>query len=311
MFSPFDWLRLLMSALFYPPLTTIIRESGYYLAASILGGTNKKLIIGSGPILFTLPTVEVRRYFFMYSWMQYDELRPSNRFWHGFIYASPIITTGICAFTVNSLILSGTLENNIFWSTFIFYCFYFMLFDVIPVYLPDGQPTNGRAIFDLIWHGERSDYLKQQKEENENDEDDDTERSHTKKQEETMENRDRDEEERGDHTNPENDEPNNRSDSSDQEDTPERGYTEEQEETMENRDRDEEERGDHTNPENDKPNNRSDSSDQEDTPDRSQTEAQEETMKNRDRDEEERGDHTNPENDERDNHSNQKDKHDQ
>ncbi len=53
-----------------------------------------------------------------------------------------------------------------------------MLFDLIPVYLPDGQPTNGRAIFDLIWHGERSDFLKQQKDQNEKQE-----RSHTDAQE--------------------------------------------------------------------------------------------------------------------------------
>ncbi|WP_180320507.1 hypothetical protein [Shouchella patagoniensis] len=308
MFSPFDWLRLLMSALFILPLTTIIRESGYYLAASILGGTNKKLIIGSGPILFSLKTVEVRRYFFMYSWMQYDELRPSNRFWHGFIYASPILTTGVCAFTVNSLILSGTLDNNIFWSTFIFYCFYFMLFDVIPVYLPDGQPTNGRAIFDLVWHGERSDYLKQKKEEN--DESTDNERSNTEEQEETMQHRDRAEEERGDHIDPENDEDRTESDSSDNEDTPDRGYTEAQEETIENRDRDEKERGDHTDPDNDENSTESDSSDYDNTHDRSQTEAQEETMKNRDRDEKERGDHTNPENDESHNQPNQTDKRD-
>ncbi len=297
-----------MSALFILPLTTIIRESGYYLAASILGGTNKKLIIGSGPILFSLKTVEVRRYFFMYSWMQYDELRPSNRFWHGFIYASPILTTGVCAFTVNSLILSGTLDNNIFWSTFIFYCFYFMLFDVIPVYLPDGQPTNGRAIFDLVWHGERSDYLKQKKEEN--DESTDNERSNTEEQEETMQHRDRAEEERGDHIDPENDEDRTESDSSDNEDTPDRGYTEAQEETIENRDRDEKERGDHTDPDNDENSTESDSSDYDNTHDRSQTEAQEETMKNRDRDEKERGDHTNPENDESHNQPNQTDKRD-
>ncbi|GAF11636.1 hypothetical protein JCM19046_2591 [Bacillus sp. JCM 19046] len=236
MFSPTDWFRLLMAALFILPLTTVIRESGYYLVATILRGTNKNLIIGSGPTLFKLPTIEVRRYFFMYSWMEYDELKPSNRLWHGLIYLSPILTTGVSAVTVNSLVLNGVLDNNIFWSTFIFYCFYFMLFDLIPVYLPDGQPTNGRAIYDLIRHGERSDYIKAREDKKTSEE-----RSNTEAQEETMENRDRDDQERGDHTNPEAD--------AGIANSAQRSYTEKQEETKENRDRDERVRGNHTKPE--------------------------------------------------------------
>ncbi|EZH65440.1 hypothetical protein DH09_17595 [Bacillaceae bacterium JMAK1] len=235
MFSLIDWFRLFMAALFILPIVTIIRESGYYLVATLLRGENKKLIVGSGPILFTIPTVEVRRYFFMYSWMEYDELKPKNRFWHGLIYAAPIMMTGGIAFTANSLVLNGVLADNIFWTTFIFYCFYYVLFDVIPVYLPDGQPTNGRAIFDLIWHGERSDF-KRQKENNHKNQD--NQRSYTEAQEETMQNRDQDDEERGDHTKP----------SSDSSGENTGANTESQKKTKENRDRDEAERDDHTNP---------------------------------------------------------------
>ncbi|MFS0788301.1 hypothetical protein ABC345_18215 [Shouchella sp. 1P09AA] len=241
MFSPTDWIRLFMSALLILPIVTVIRESGYYLAVTLLKGENKNLIIGSGPTLFKIPTIEVRRYFFMFSWMEYDGVKPSNRTWHGIIYAAPILTTAIFAFVANALVLEGVLPANIFWSTFIFYCFYYMLFDVIPVYLPDGQPTNGRAIFDLMWHGERSDYKKQrlEREAKEEEQHEEEERSRTEAQEETMENRDRDDQERGDHTTPETEES----------DDTKRSYTEAQEETKENRDRDEKERGDHTDPE--------------------------------------------------------------
>ncbi|MEK3907526.1 hypothetical protein [Oceanobacillus sp. FSL W7-1309] len=72
MFGLFDLLRLLMSVLIILPLSSVLRESGYYLAATILGAKEKKLIIGSGPVLFRLPTIEVRKYFFMYSWMEYE-----------------------------------------------------------------------------------------------------------------------------------------------------------------------------------------------------------------------------------------------
>lgn len=262
MFSPTDWFRLLMAALFILPIVTIIRESGYYLAATLLKGENKHLIIGSGPTLFKVSTVEVRRYFFMYSWMEYDELKPGNRFWHGLIYAAPILTTGTVAILVNSLVLNEVLPANIFWTTFIFYCFYYVLFDVIPVYLPDGQPTNGRAIFDLIWHGERSDYKKQREGQRASTNKEDSERSNTEAQEETMENRDRDDQERGDHTNPESKEEESsnqtheddaptksKQEKEEEKDTDQKGsYTEAQEETKENRDRDEKEREDHTNP---------------------------------------------------------------
>lgn len=42
LFSPTDWLRLFMAALFILPIVTVIRESGYYLAATLLRGENKK-----------------------------------------------------------------------------------------------------------------------------------------------------------------------------------------------------------------------------------------------------------------------------
>ncbi|MFS0785726.1 hypothetical protein ABC345_04975 [Shouchella sp. 1P09AA] len=226
MFTLIDLGRLIMSALVILPIVTVIRESGYYLTAVLLGASNKNLVVGSGPKLFSLKTIEVRRYFFMYSWMDYDEVNPKNRFWHGFIYASPILSCMIVAIIINSLLSASILPENMFWSTFMFYIFYFVFFDIIPVYLPDGQPTNGRALFDLIWHGERSDYLKKKQEENE-------ERSYTDSQEETMKNRDKDRQERDDHSNP------NKDDN-------EKSYTKEQEETMENSDEKEEDFSDHT-----------------------------------------------------------------
>ncbi|WP_176554338.1 hypothetical protein [Bacillus sp. Marseille-P3800] len=226
MFTLIDLGRLIMSALVILPIVTVIRESGYYLTAVLLGASNKNLVVGSGPKLFSLKTIEVRRYFFMFSWMEYDEVNPKNRFWHGLIYASPILSCMIVAIIINSLLSASILPENMFWSTFMFYVFYFVFFDIIPVYLPDGQPTNGRAIFDLIWHGERSDYLKQEEEKDE-------ERSYTDSQEETMKNRDKDRQERDDHSNP------NKDDN-------EKSYTKEQEETMENSSEKEEDFSDHT-----------------------------------------------------------------
>ncbi|MBB6451540.1 hypothetical protein HNR44_003553 [Geomicrobium halophilum] len=227
MFELSDIPRLLLSALIILPIVTIIRETGYYTVVTLLGATNKKLTIGSGPVLFRTKTIEARRYFFMYSWFEYDELQPDSRFWHGLIYASPILSNVIVAIILNSLLAEGILERNMFWDIFLFYVFYFVLFDVIPVYLPDGQPTNGRAIFDLVWHGERSDYIKKEVQEQIREIERELKDADTQEQKETMQNRDRDQLEKSDLDSHE-------------------GYTESQKATIENRDRDQYERDDHS-----------------------------------------------------------------
>lgn len=234
MFGLFDVVRLVMAALIILPVTAVIREGGYYFAATLLGAKDKKLTVGSGPVLFAFPTLEVRRYFFMYSWMEYEVLQPSNRFWHGVIYASPIIGPLLLGIIINTLLAQDILPSNMFWDTLMYYLFYYIFFDLIPVYLPDGQPTNGRAIYDLIRYGERSDFLKKEIEEEPLG---NVKLGYTEEQEETVKNRDRDRQERSDHTRPE----------ADREE--ENGYTEEQKETIKSRNRDQQERSDHRKPE--------------------------------------------------------------
>ncbi|QDI90807.1 hypothetical protein EPH95_06130 [Salicibibacter halophilus] len=243
MFGFDDVPRLLMSAMLILPIVMFIRESGYYFVTTLLGATEKKLTIGCGPVLFQTRTIEVRRYFFMYSWMDYEELRPDSKFWHALIYAAPILSMIVIAMVVNMLIGQGVLPANTFWDIFLFYLFFYVLFETVPVYLPDGQPTNGRALFDLFWHGESSDFSKldadtesgpMQHVSNDGSQTHSSEEASTQAQKETMENMERDQQERDDHTQPETSDDNQRS------------YTEAQEETMQNRDRDYQERKDRT-----------------------------------------------------------------
>ncbi|GAK13701.1 hypothetical protein [Geomicrobium sp. JCM 19039] len=188
MFDFLDLLRLLISAFVILPFVSLIRESGYYLVATLLGAKNKKIIIGCGPKLFSLPSIEVRRYFFMFSWCHYDDIRPDHKFWHALIYASPMLSNILAAVMVNIMLGFGLLPGETLWNTFLFYTFYFVLFDALPVYMPDGQPTNGRAIWDLFRHDRW--YTSDNR-------DRDEQRS-TEEQKKTMENRKRDEAERGD-----------------------------------------------------------------------------------------------------------------
>lgn len=55
MFGLFDLLRLLMSVLIILPLSSVLRESGYYLAATILGAKEKSLLLGVGQFSFDCP----------------------------------------------------------------------------------------------------------------------------------------------------------------------------------------------------------------------------------------------------------------
>ncbi|AXF57056.1 hypothetical protein [Salicibibacter kimchii] len=185
MFDLYDLLRLLVSAFFILPIVSLIRESGYFLIATLLGAKNKHIYVGAGPILFRLPSIEIRRYFFITSWVTYDEIQPDHKFWHILIYASPMLSNIFVAAVINSLLGAEVIGGEIFWNTFLFYTFYFVLFDALPVYHPDGQPTNGRAIYDVIrhnhWHTSERRY-----------DDPDHPAARTKEQEETIKNRDRD-----------------------------------------------------------------------------------------------------------------------
>ncbi|MCP3031902.1 hypothetical protein LF817_11155 [Halobacillus sp. A1] len=58
------------------------------------------------------------------------------------------------------MLASESIGMETFWQQFIFYAFYFVLFDILPLYYPDGQPSNGRVIYDLIRHGRLTDYQK-------------------------------------------------------------------------------------------------------------------------------------------------------
>lgn len=187
MFGFNELLRLLVAIFFILPIVTTIRETGYYIVATLLGATEKKLIIGSGPTMLRLKTIEIRRYFFMYSWVEYDEVRPKSRFWTVLLYASPILSNMTVGLTVNFLVGQGILASNIFWQTFLFYVFYYVLFDMLPVYLPDGQPTNGRAIFDLLWYQKKSSYMKSSRENKDQQQTD----ADTRAQKETIKNRGR------------------------------------------------------------------------------------------------------------------------
>ncbi|WP_176330371.1 hypothetical protein [Oceanobacillus rekensis] len=161
MFGFVDFLILAMSVFIILPIVSLFRELGYLIAGKIFGVKKATITIGSGPKLLRFGMFEVRRFYFMYSWCHYDSLERDSKIAHIFIYASPILSNLFIALGINALLANDLLEYETFWNQFIFYAFYFMLFDAIPMYYPDGQPSNGRVIYDLIRYGKRSDFSRE------------------------------------------------------------------------------------------------------------------------------------------------------
>ncbi len=77
------------------------------------------------------------------------------------IYAAPILANVVVALTLNTLIANGFLQDQVrFWNRFIFYVFFYVLFDAIPMLITNGKPNNGMIIYELIRYGKRVDYNK-------------------------------------------------------------------------------------------------------------------------------------------------------
>ncbi|WP_199860649.1 hypothetical protein [Oceanobacillus damuensis] len=158
MFGLLDFLKLTMSIFIILPIVSLIREMGYLVAGKLFGVKEATITIGSGPYFFKFWIFEVRRFYFMYSWCHYESLERDSKFAHIIIYASPILANLFVALFINGLLANDLLEYETFWNQFVFYAFYFLLFDAIPLYYPDGQPSNGRVVYDLIRYGKRSDF---------------------------------------------------------------------------------------------------------------------------------------------------------
>lgn len=159
MFGLYDLGSLIISAFIILPLVVLLRESGYLIASEIFGVNNPRLTIGSGPRIFKIGIVDVRKYYHLYSWFSYDSLKRESKFAYICIYASPILMNLLLALTLNALLANGLLETfATFWERFVFYAFFYVLFDVVPMNTQNGMPNNGMIIYEMLRYGKRTDY---------------------------------------------------------------------------------------------------------------------------------------------------------
>ena len=159
MFGMADLLSLVISAFLILPVVVFLRETGYLLVSWLFGVINPRLTIGSGPRIIKLGMIDIRKYYHLYSWFSYDELKRKSKFAYISIYMGPIVMNLSIALLINYLIANGLIEvYKTFWDRFAFYAIYYVLFDCIPMYTINGKPNNGMIIYEMIRYGKRIDY---------------------------------------------------------------------------------------------------------------------------------------------------------
>lgn len=154
-----DLLSLIISAFIILPVVIFIRETGYLLVSAIFGVKNPRLTIGSGPRIVKIWMFDIRKYYHLYSWYSYDDLRSKGKIAYTLIYAGPILINMAVAFAINAMLANGLLEEyRTFWDRFVFYAFYYVLFDIVPMKTANGKPNNGLIIYEMLRYGRRTDY---------------------------------------------------------------------------------------------------------------------------------------------------------
>lgn len=159
MFGMKDLFALAVSVFIILPVVTFIRESGYFLISGLFGVKNPRLTVGSGPRLFTFWILDVRKYYHIYSWFSFDSIKNKSKFAYILIYAGPILINAVVALVINALLANDFFdETKTFWNRFIFYAFYYVMFDAVPMITLNGKPNNGMVIYELLRYGKRVDY---------------------------------------------------------------------------------------------------------------------------------------------------------
>ncbi|GKV55359.1 hypothetical protein NCCP2222_13060 [Sporosarcina sp. NCCP-2222] len=159
MFGLSDLVSLVISAFIILPIVVFLRESGYLIVSWLFGVIEPRLTIGSGPRILKIGMLDIRKYYHLYSWFSYDGLKRKSKFAYICIYSGPILMNLTLALLINLLVANGWGEEyKTFWDRFVFYAFYYVLFDVVPMITVDGKPNNGMIIYEMIRYGKRVDY---------------------------------------------------------------------------------------------------------------------------------------------------------
>jgi hypothetical protein len=145
MFGFADIIKFLISFFVILPIVTLIHLSGHIFFVRLFGGSEKKIIIGCGPIVFSFWNIEVRKYYFWNGACEFKTLRHDNRVTNTLIYLGGSLFNLVSIFLIHALISQGILDKSVFWSQFAYFSFYILFFSLFPMYFSDGSPSDGKA----------------------------------------------------------------------------------------------------------------------------------------------------------------------
>ncbi len=145
MFGFADIVKFLISFFVILPIVTLIHLSGHIFFVTLFGGSEKKITIGCGPMVFSFWNIEVRRYYFWNGACEFKSLKHDNRVTNTFIYLGGALFNLAGIFLVQNLISQGILDKSVFWDQFIYFSFYILFFSLFPMYFSDGSPSDGKA----------------------------------------------------------------------------------------------------------------------------------------------------------------------
>ena len=140
------------------PVVSLIHEAGHYLFARLMGG-KLKFTIGQGKLLFCRGDFEIRSIFFLDSWCQIEKLNVQNKASHALVYFGGSLFNITTILIVNGLLHLGILQEHIFFYQFVYFSLYYMVYALLPVEYGKGNPSDGKAIYDVFKHGIKEDPL--------------------------------------------------------------------------------------------------------------------------------------------------------
>lgn len=159
MFGLYNLVSLIVSAFIILPIVLFLREISYLIVSGLFGVIKPRITIGSGPRIIKIGLLDIRKYYHIYSWFSFDDLKNTSKIAYILIYASPILFNLSITLIINSLLANGWEEDaQVFWDRFVFYIFYYMLFDTVPMFTMNGKPNNGMIIYEMIRYGRRVDF---------------------------------------------------------------------------------------------------------------------------------------------------------
>lgn len=161
MFGLLDFLYIMVSIFIILPLVSMIHEIGHLFFAFLFKAKNQTLDIGCGKPVFKIGRLCFRKYYFFYSWCQFERLENNSKLNYILVYAGPMIFNIFAAIMINGLVQYDLIAAQKFWNLFVYYSIYFVLFDVIPMRYPDGQPSNGLVVFEMLKYGKRATFQKE------------------------------------------------------------------------------------------------------------------------------------------------------